>query len=160
MARPLFPVLLFFMSLAAKSCVRTSADRPAAASAPPVQVLDLRAVANQTQEDIATILGPQSSLSASDAANAICATCQKYAYQNDKILIEYTNDMADRITVRPPAGTSASRVPRLLGLPDKVPDVSDANRLQWTHYEGIREVNAFLNGDGTVGLVLVKVLTD
>ncbi len=122
-------------------------------------LLPLYDIANQTQEDITTILGPQSSLNAADAKAAICANCQKYSYQNDRIVIEYTNDMADRITIRLEADIKAKQVPALLGLPKAAPDFANKHKMQWTRYEGIREVNAFLGKDGMVRLILVKVLT-
>ncbi len=117
-------------------------------------------IANQTQEDIATILGPQSSLNAADAKAAICANCQKYSYQNDRITIEYTNDMADRITIRLPTGIEAKQVPALLGLPDAKPDFSGIDKMQWNCYAGIRELIAFLGRDREVRLILVKVITN
>ncbi len=117
-------------------------------------------IADQTQEDITTILGPQSSLNVVDSKAAICANCQKYSYQNDSIIIEYTNDMADRITIRPEMKIEAQHVPLLLGLPDRKPDSISKSTLQWTEYDGIREVNAFIKSDGTVAYILVKVITD
>lgn len=143
---------MFSLVFGGASCQHNA--RPAAAV-----LLPLYDIANQTQEDITTILGPQSSLNARDAANAICANCQKYSYQNDRIVIEYTNDMADRITIRPPAGIKAEQVPALLGLPAAVPDIANKDTMQWTGYEGIREVNALLGKDGIVQVILVKVLT-
>ncbi len=122
-------------------------------------LLPLYDIANQTQEDIATILGPQSSLNAEDAKAAICANCQKYSYQNHRIVIEYTNDMADRITIHTEAHIWPWQVHELLGLPEALPDFADKDKMQWTRYEGIREVNAFLREDGMVRLILVKVLT-
>jgi len=145
-------LLVFSLVFGGASCQHNA--RPAAAV-----LLPLYDIANQTQEDITTILGPQSSLNAADAKAAICANCQKYSYQNDRIVIEYTNDMADRITIRPSAGIKAEQVPALLGLPEAVPDFADKDKMQWTRYEGIREINAFLGEDGSVRLILVKVLT-
>lgn len=117
-------------------------------------------IANQTQEDITTILGPQSSLNAADAKAAICANCQKYSYQNDRIVIEYTNDMADRITIRPEAGIKAEQAPALLGLLESKPNFISIDKMQWTCYAGIRELNAFFGSDGEVKLILVKVITN
>jgi len=147
-------VFLLVLSLVFGGASCQNNARPAAAV-----LLPLYDIANQTQEDITTILGPQSSLNAADAQAAICANCQKYSYQNDRIVIEYTNDMADRITIRPSAGIKAEQVPALLGLPEAVPDFADKDKMQWTRYEGIREINAFLGEDGSVRLILVKVLT-
>ena len=139
-------------------CLFALCETPVSAQTPK-PVFYLYDIANQTQEDITTILGPQSSLNAEDAANAICANCQKYAYQNDRIVIEYTNDMADRITIRPGAHVWPWQVHALLGLPEALPDFANKDKMQWTCYEGIREVNAFLGEDGRVKLILVKVLT-
>ncbi len=147
-------VFLLVLSLVFGGASCQNNARPAAAV-----LLPLRDLANQTQEDITTILGPQSSLNAEDAAKAICANCQKYSYQNDRIVIEYTNDMADRIMIRLEAGIKAKQVPALLGLPKAVPDFVDKDKMQWTGYQGIREVNAFFGENGTVRLILVKVLT-
>lgn len=130
-----------------------------AATAQTQPLLNLRDIANQTQEDITTILGPQSSLNDKDAASSICANCQKYSYQNDHIIIEYTNDMADRITIRPQAGIRAEATPALLGLPNLKADVVRKSLSKWTGYDGVREISAFKKSDGTIDFVLVKVLT-
>ncbi len=129
------------------------------ATAQTKQILPLRDIANQTQEDITTILGPQSSLNTEDAGNAICANCQKYAYQNDRIIIEYTNDMADRITIRPPAGARAEDVPTLIGLVNKKANSVAGERMVWTDFAGIREISAYITSDGTLDYIVVKVLT-
>ena len=140
-------------------CLFALSGLPKVATAQTQPLLNLRDIANQTQEDITTILGPQSSLNAADAKAAICANCQKYSYQKDRIVIEYTNDMADRITIRPEARFWPWQVNALLGLPEALPDFANKEKMQWTRYEGIREVNAFLGEDGRVRLILVKVLT-
>ncbi|MFB9296380.1 hypothetical protein [Persicitalea jodogahamensis] len=123
-------------------------------------ILHLYDIADQTQEDIATILGPQSSLNAEDAKAAVCANCQKYSYQNDRIIIEYTNDMADRIIIWPEKNNKAELTPSLLGLPNKKPDSIQDGKLLWKGYDGIRELIAFTDGNGAVTYILIKVITD
>ncbi len=126
----------------------------------PKPVFYLYDIANQTQEDITTILGPKSSLSPEDAAAAICKNCQKYSYQNDRIIIEYTNDMADRIIIRPEPGIKPEEVPALLGLKFVAPDSISENEMRWIRYGGVREVSGFFEKGGDLKFVLVKVLTN
>lgn len=147
---------LLLFSLLMLAC-GSAPSQPAASTLKPL--MNIRDIANQTQEDIATILGPQSSLDSKDAKSAVCANCQKYSYQNDRIIIEYTNDMADRITIRPAQAIPASQLPVLLGLPDLPPDRVTDGTLHWVRYEGMREITAFLDEGGTVRHIVVKVTT-
>lgn len=152
---------LLFFSLIMLSCGSTP-SRPqvqSSATTSPTPLLNLRDIAGQTQEDIATILGPQSSLNPASAARSGCPTCQKYQYQDGKIEIIYINDMADWITIFPPKGTPASHIPVLLGLPDSAPDSTTPTLWRWKKIPGIREVQARLTTKGTVESVYIVVKT-
>lgn len=152
--------LLLFLSLIMMSCgsVPSRPQIPVATNSPAI-LLNLRDIANQTQEDITTILGPQSSLDPAAAARSGCATCQKYSYQDGKIEIVYMNDMADWITIFPPKGTPAPNIPTLLGLPDSAPQATTPTLWRWENIPGIREIQARLTVQGTVESVYIVVKT-
>lgn len=152
--------LLLFLSLIMMSCgsVPSRPQIPAATNSPTV-LLNLRDIANQTQEDITTILGPQSSLDPAAALRSGCPTCQKYSYQDGKIEIVYMNDMADRITLFPPEGTPAQNIPTLLGLPESIPQATTPTLWRWKNIPGIREIQARLTAQGTVESVYIVVKT-
>lgn len=152
---------LLFFSLILLSC-GSAPSRPQAQSSTassPTVLLNIRDIANQTQEDIATILGPQSSLDPAAAARSGCPTCQKYSYQDGKIEIVYINDMADWITIFPPKGTLAQSLPTLLGLPESAPDTTTTTLWRWKQIPGIGEVQARLTTKGTVESVYIVVKT-
>ena len=152
---------LLFLSLSMLSCGSAPSRQQAqsAATPSPTLLLNLRDIAGQTQEDIATILGPQSSLNPAAAARSGCPTCQKYEYQDGKIEIVYINDMADWITIFPPEGTPAHHVPALLGLPEYAPQATTPTLWRWKEIPGIREIQARLTPQGTVESVYIVVRT-
>lgn len=125
----------------------------------PDKILPIRDIANQTQEDIAMILGHQSQLDAESASKAGCPTCQKYSYQDGLVKIVYINDMADWITITPRTPAPARQTPALLGLPDAAPDFTDQKVLRWTRYEGIQQISAFRKPDGTLDYIYIKAIT-
>lgn len=151
---------LLFFSLITLSC-GSAPSRPHTSSttSSPTVLMNIRDIANQTQEDIATILGPQSSLDPAAAARSGCPNCQKYSYQDGKIEIIYINDMADWITIFPPQGTSPRQTLIMLGLPDASPNATTPTLWRWNQTPGIREIQARLNAEGTVESVYVVVLT-
>ncbi|MPR33019.1 hypothetical protein [Salmonirosea aquatica] len=125
----------------------------------PKPLLNIRDIADQTQEDIATILGPQSSLDPEKAARSRCPNCQKYSYQEGTIEITYINDMADWITIYPPKGTPARQTPILLGLPDTPPDSTSPSFWRWNQIPSIQELRAQLNPAGSVESIYIIVKT-
>ena len=129
------------------------------ATSSPIILLNLRDIAGQTQEDIATILGPQSSLNPAAAARSGCPTCQKYEYQDGKIEIIYINDMADWITIFPPEGTLPPHIPTLLGLSECAPQATTPTLWRWKKIPGIREIQARLTAQGTVESIYIVVKT-
>jgi hypothetical protein len=149
--------VLVLLTLACGSAPSQSQNKTA--TSPPTPLLNIRDIANQTQEDIATILGIQSSLDPAAAARSGCPTCQKYAYQDGKIEIVYINDMADWITIFPPEGTPVGQIPVLLGLPNTPPDSTTPTLWQWKNIPDIREIQARLHPKGTVESVYVVVKT-
>ena len=151
--------LLFFSLLTIACGSAPSQHQNTTAYSSPKPLLNILDIANQTQEDIATILGPQSSLSLAAAARSGCPTCQKYSYQDGKIEIVYINDMADWITIFPPPGTPARQTPTLLGLPYTQPDDSDPTIMRWKNRAGIREIQAHLTEAGTIDFIYLVVNT-
>lgn len=152
---------LLFFSLSMLSCGSAPSrhQTQSAAATSPTLLLNLRDIAGQTQEDIATILGPQSSLNPAAAARSGCPTCQKYEYQDGKIEIVYINDMADWITIFPPKGTLAPHIPTLLGLPESAPDTTTPTLWRWKKIPGIREIQARSTAEGRVESVYIVVKT-
>ena len=155
---PLFCLLLlpFFASACQSAPTRHTQTPP---DTLPENILNIRDIAGQTQEDIATILGHQSQLDAETAARSGCPTCQKYAYQDGLVRIVYINDMADWLTITPRTPVAAVHTPSLLGLPAATPDYADDKVLRWNRYEGIREISAYRKTDGTVDYIYMKVTT-
>lgn len=147
-----------FLSLITIACTTTHTHQSNSASEPD-KILNILDIAGQTQEDIATILGHQSQLDAESAARSGCPTCQKYSYKDDLVKIVYINDMADWITITPPAAFRARDTPALLGLPDAEPDYTDQKVLRWKGYEGIQEIGAFRKPDGTLDYIYLRVTT-
>lgn len=155
---PLFCFLL--LSFFATACQSTpSRNVHTAPDSLPEKILNIRDIAGQTQEDIATILGHQSQLDAESAARAGCPTCQKYAYQDGLVKIVYINDMADWITITPRSAVPATHTPSLLGLPSTHPDHTDNKVLRWKSFEGIREIITYRKADGTIDYIYMKVTT-
>lgn len=151
---------LLLVSFFAFACQPTpSRETQARQDSLPEEILPIRDIANQTQEDIATILGHQSQLDAESAAKSGCATCQKYSYQDGLVKIVYINDMADWITIMPRTPAPARQTPALLGLPDTEPDASAPGVLHWTQYEGIHKISAFRKSDGTLDYIYMRVTT-
>ncbi len=151
--------LLLFSLLTLACGPVPSQHKTTKAASPPKSLLNIQDIANQTQEDIATILGPQSSLDPAAAARSGCPTCQKYSYQDGKIEIIYINDMADWITIFVPEGTLGREIPVLLGLPDIPPDSTSPTLWRWKNIPAIREIQARLNAKGTVASVYIVVKT-
>ncbi len=151
---------LFVLSLLTLACGSApSQSQNKMVTSPPTPLLNIRDIANQTQEDIATILGIQSSLDSAAAARSGCPTCQKYSYQDEKIEIVYINDMADWITLFPPEGTPVGQIPVLLGLPNAPPDSTTPTLWRWKNIPDIREIQARLNPKGMVESVYIVVKT-
>jgi hypothetical protein len=155
---PLFCLLLLsFFTSASQSAPSSNAQT--APDSLPEKILNIRDIAGQTQEDIATILGHQSQLDAETAARAGCPTCQKYSYQDGLVRIVYINDMADWLTITPRTAVPAEHTPTLLGLPAATPDYTDNKVLRWNRYEGIRKISAYRKADGTIDYIYMKVTT-
>ena len=151
--------LLFFSLLMLACSPAPSQQQNTANNSAPEPLLNIRDIANQTQEDIATILGPQSSLDPDAATRSGCPTCQKYSYQDGKIEIVYINDMADWITIFPPKGTPARQTLTLLGLPDAQPDATTPTLWRWGQIAGIREIQAHLDPAGSIEFIYLLVKT-
>jgi hypothetical protein len=150
-------LLLSLLTLACGSA--PSRHHNATVAFTPEYLINIRDIANQTQEDIATILGPQSSLDPAKAAKSRCPNCQKYSYQDGTIEITYINDMADWITLFPPPGIPARQTPALLGLSDVEPDYIDSNVLRWKNKAGIRELITYQDATGAISSIQVFVTT-
>jgi hypothetical protein len=151
---------LLFLPLLTLACSSSSPRfQDTAAHSEVIPLLNIRDIAGQTQEDIATILGHQSQLDSLSAARSGCPTCQKYAYLNGLVKIVYINDMADWITITPLGQFPAHQAPILLGLIDMSPDFTDQKTLRWNHYEGIRMITAFKKPDGSLSHIYLRVTT-
>ncbi|HEV7349264.1 hypothetical protein [Telluribacter sp.] len=123
-------------------------------------IIDIKEIANQTQEDLEHIIGLTSSFQPLNSEElAVCKNCQKYIYKNGLVRIVYINDMADWITVNPPDSTPVQHALPLLGLPATPPDTKSDSLSRWKGLHGLREINVFTRPDRTIDYMLVKVLT-
>jgi hypothetical protein len=123
-------------------------------------LVDLRAIAGKTPEEVAAVLGPPSS--GDPAARSQGRPLVNFAYRADSIRVRYPAGRADWIYVRPVPGRPPLNgdALELVGLEAPgSPTWTSGFVLRWTDVPGFREVAIHSEGDGFVDRIHAYVET-